>query len=283
MAIRFTAHRTSLDVRLDLGPVFYPQLYSFSSGLPICRLVVTPQVQERGLALDWDISLSSPLPGGASLDTYQIAWGGATDIGSLVSQSWTGAQMGQVMYSTAGRKTITAYVTDVLGVRSLACRVMVEIEAAPGDGWRRPVYQQLYIGTTDNGCFVATPNSEPVPANLNLSGDWLKFRSLRLNPVTRTLPLGGHHLVACTAAGLAVSYNGALSWYTWGPELFPEPENIALDDPAPVSADLDFIDVAFDPADPLRVYLLRTTSNRSWVYWSDDYMATWRNRQVRLG
>ena len=60
------------------------------------------------------------------------------------------------------------------------------------------------------------------------------------------------------------------------------PVNTAEDDPAPATADLDQIDIAFDPQDGRRVYLLRvtTTPERAWLYKSDDYGLSFSNTQI---
>ena len=75
-------------------------------------------------------------------------------------------------------------------------------------------------------------------------------------------------------------FDGANSWQALSKADLGAPANDAGDNPAPDTQDLDQIDLCFDPQDQQRVYLLRTTATRTWLYYTDDYGATWANEQV---
>lgn len=271
---------TGLEVELYSGKVWTPRAYCddasatgiYSNKAPVCKLALTPTTQYTGQAIAWDISDS--LSATSTIDVFYIDWGGATDIGNLSAQDWaTDPLSGDVVYDEAGTYTVEAYVKDLLTTESQHVFITVEIVD--------PV-ERVYIGSSDAGVFVSDNGSTPAASNTGLSGDDLKLRAVRLNPHTADLPAGQQHVWLATATGLAYSTDGAANWTTISKATLGDPVNTAADDPAPATADLDQIDLCFDPQDDRRIYLLRTTATRAWLYKSDDYGETWSNTQVGI-
>jgi hypothetical protein len=273
-----TDKRTGLEVELHSGKTWIARAYcddNSASGIyqgksPVCKLAIDPTTQFTGQAQAWDISDS--MSATSTIDVFYIDWGGATDIGNLSAQDWaTDPLSGNVTYDAAGTYTVEAWVKDLLGVESQHVFITVEVVD--------PV-ERVYIGTPAAGVFISDNGSTPAASNSGLSGDDLKVRAVRLNPHTADLPAGEQHVWLCTLTGLAYSTDGAATWTTISKATLGEPVNTADDDPAPETGDLDQIDVCFDPQDEQRVYCLRTTATRSWLYVSDDYGASWSNTQV---
>ena len=75
------------------------------------------------------------------------------------------------------------------------------------------------------------------------------------------LPLADAAYRQLLADGISYSTNGGVNWANISKATLGTPENAAGDDPAPVTADLDQIDLSFDPQDSRRLYLLRTTAS----------------------
>lgn len=277
---RYTNKITSFETRSYLGPAFYirsfcddPTGTTYESKPPVCKLKMTPVVQFAETAIAWDISGSRSATG--TIDTFDIEWGGDTDTGDLADQDWSAdPKTGDVEYDNTGTYTATATVTDTLGKVSGPAKVTVTIVARE---------QRVYIGTSDAGVFILTPTAGPDAANIGLTGDWLKLRTLRVHPAYSGQQTERQHLWIATAAGVAYSTDGAATWTQITPADLGAPENAAADDPAPATGDLDQIDITFDPQDDRRVYVLRTTATRSWLYYTDDYGATWSNEQVGVG
>ncbi len=275
---RYKSNITSFEVELRIGKVFYLRSYcddtsgtTYITKPPVCKLKLAPVVQFSETNIAWDISQSVSATG--TIDTFDIDWGGPTDIGSLSSQNWASDPLtGNVQYTAESVYTVTASVTDTLGVKSKEQKVEVRIEALN--------MQRVYISTIDGGIFTLTPGTEPLAANEGLTGGHLNIRSMRMHPAYKGLPLNEQHLWCATEDGVTFSLDGAISWSVISEATLGTPTNTVGDAPAPSASDPDNIDIAFDPQDLRRVYLLRTTATRSWLYLTDDYGTTWSNTQA---
>jgi ligand-binding sensor domain-containing protein len=276
---RYANLTTGLEVITKTGKVFWPRSFCDDETIgpvgiyiakePVCKLKLSPTTQFPGTDIAWDISQSLSATG--TIDSFNIEWGGATDIGDLTSQDWASdPKTGNVQYDDVGTYTVEAYVEDLLGKRSKVARVTVEIVEAD-------VTDKIWIGTTDGGCYLLT-SSSLTQKNTGLTGNHINFRSLRLNPHSRDLD--DHQLWAATQDGVVYTTDDADNWNLISKATLEEPVNTAEDDPVPETDDLDQIDVTFDPQNPDRVYLLRTTATRAWLYYSDDNGTTWNNNQV---
>lgn len=281
---RYKSLETSFEVRVRKGLVFKPRFYcddnSFAAlpdnlkpylrKAPVAKLDVTPRLQFVNTNFSWDISASRSPTG--TIDTFSIFFNGSpTD---LVDQDWSvDPKTGTMQYDTVGEYVVEAYVEDTLGVRSQTASVMVQVINQP---------QPAYIGTTDSGVYVLSPGSDPVQSNTGLTGNHTNVRALHMHPAYKELPIAQQHLWITTEDGVAFSVDGAQNWTPISKATLGTPENAAGDAPAPVTGDLDQIDLAFDPQDDNRVYVLRTTTSplRAWLYWTDDYGETWNNEQV---
>jgi len=276
---RYTDKITSFETRSYIGPAFYirsfcddPSGTTYLSKPPVCKLSLSPSVQFASTNIAWDISNSRSATG--TIDTFDIEWNGTTNIGDLSAQDWsTDPTSGNVQYTGTGTYTATATVTDTLGKESSPAKVTVTIVTRE---------QRVYIGTSDAGVFILTPTTGPTAANAGLTGDDLKLRTLRAHPAHADQQTERQHIWIATAAGLAYSVDGATTWTLIPAADLGTPENAAADDPAPATGDLDQIDLWFDPQDDRRVYVLRTTATRTWLYYTDDYGGTWSNEQVSV-
>lgn len=276
------AGETGIEGEIWSGRVFTPRFYCddptvgaaiaiYATKPPVCHLILTPRVQYLGQAIAWDISNSRSAT--STISTYDIDWGGATDIGDISGALWTGDKDGSVVYDALGTYTVEAFVTDVLSKESQHVFITVEIV--------EPV-KRLYIGTVDAGVFVSDNSGTPAASNSGLSGDDLKLRAIRLHPAYAELPAAQQHVWIVTKTGLAYSVDGAATWTKITEATLGTPANTAGDDPAPATGDLDQIDIAFDPQDERRIYLLRTWASpkRAWIYFSEDYGVSWENYQI---
>ena len=242
---------------------------------PFVKLSLIPTTQFLGESIAYDISESGSAT--STIDTFDIDWGGSTDIGDITAADWaTDPLTGDVLYDALGTYTVTASVTDMLGETSETVEITVEIV--------EPV-ERVYIGTPDAGVFITDNGSDPADSNSGLSGDDLKLRNIRLNPHYADLPASQQHVWACCLTGVAYSTDGAATWTLISKATLGNPTNAAEDDPAPVTADLDQLDVAFDPQDSSRVYLVRftvTPEARAWLYVSSNYGETWENEAIGI-
>lgn len=138
-------------------------------------------------------------------------------------------------------------------------------------------YQYLFIGTTDSGVFRKAWGGTPEAVNTGLTGDDLKVRSLRINPVTKDVWIANK-------TGVAYSDDLGATWNEITKATLGTPVNDAGDSPAPATADLDQIDLCFEPGNFAQIYLLRVTTSpkRAWLYASSDYGATWSNTQIGI-
>lgn len=276
---------TGLELSLYSGATFYPRSYCDDPTLgaigvyvtkePFCKLKLTPVVQFINTDIAWDISQAGSTT--STVDEFSIEWGGTTDIGDLTAQDWSSdPKTGNVQYTSAGTYLVEAYVDDLLGSRSKRCKATVQIINEYVNLGR------AYVGTTNGGLFILTPDGAVAAANTGLTGNHVNFRSVRLHPAYRELPAGQQHLWAATQDGLAYTVDGATSWTLIAKADLGTPENAAADSPAPATADLDQIDVWFDEQDAARVYALRTTATRAWLYYTDDYGSSWSNEQIGI-
>lgn len=276
---RYKSTQTGLEVRSLTGAAINPRSYCDDPDIgpvgiyiakgPVCKLKMTPLKQFVNTNIAWDISSSGSATG--TINEFDIEWRGATNTGDLTAQAWASdPKTGNVQFTTIGTYTVYATVTDLLGVVSEPCRVEIEIVTS----------ERLYIGTSDSGVYLLAPGGTPAAANTGLGGGNLNLRALRLHPAYIDLPLPQRHIWIATETGLAYSIDGAANWTTISKAAMGTPENVAGDSPAPATADLDQIDIAFDPLDPDVVYVLRTTATRAWLYYTEDYGVSWSNRQV---
>lgn len=278
---------TGFENLLKTGKTFTPLSYCDDPSLgtvkiflvkePACKLLLTPTTQFINTNIAWDISQSVSTT--STIDTYDIAWGGATDTGDLTAQAFSGAKTGNVQYTGIGTFTVQATVTDVLGTVSKPCKTTINIVLFVN-------LQRSYIGTTaGGGMFFLTPAGGPTAANTGLTGNHTNFRSMHMHPAYKDNPTGQQHIWAPTQDGVAFTTNGGDNWTVISEATLGTPTNDAGDSPAPAAADPDNIDLAFCPQDPDRVYLVRTTTSpnsRAWLYKTDDYGTTWSNTQVQL-
>jgi hypothetical protein len=270
---------TGLELELFSGKTFLARAYCdheaagvYTGKPPFVKLSLIPTVQFLGQPIAFDISQSGSAT--STIDTFDIDWGGSTDIGDITAGDWALDPLsGDVVYDDLGTYTVTASVTDLLGEESETVEITVEIV--------EPV-ERVYIGTPNAGVYITDNGSTPAASNSGLSGDDLKLRSIRLNPHYADLPAGQQHVWIATAAGLAYSTDGAATWTLIDKDALGDPVNAAEDVTPPVTADLDQIDIAFCSQDSSRVYLLRVTVSPegAWLYWSDDYGETWDNEGI---
>lgn len=242
---------------------------------PICKLLLDPRTQGANINIAWDIS-NSRAPTG-TIDTFDINWGGATDIGDLVNQDFdVDPTSGNVQYTSEGRFIVTVTVKDTLGVVSKPCRQVVTIGPTTTSVF-------IYIATVDTGVFVYLQDDDSVVTkSTGLTGDFLKVRGMVINPLTDTLPLTQVNIIIATLAGPAFTVNGGNSWTTIDQSTMGTPVNDAGDIPAPVIGDLEVIDVSLDPTNPNIVsFLLVDPLTRSWVYTTTDGGASWNNVQAK--
>jgi hypothetical protein len=239
---------------------------------PFVKLSMIPSTQFLGSAIAWDISDSGSAT--STINTFDIDWGGATDIGDITAGDWALDPLsGDVVYDDLGTYTVTASVTDLLGEESETVEITVEIV--------EPV-ERVYIGTPNAGVYITDNGSDPAASNSGLSGDDLKLRLFHLNPHYADLPAGQQHVWACCKTGVAYSTDGAATWTLIDKDALGDPVNAAEDVTPPVTADLDQLDLCFDPQDISRVYVVRFTVSpaRAWLFVSDDYGATWNSEGI---
>lgn len=289
---RYKQATTGFETKSFLGDIFTIRSYCdihgggvYDTKEPICKLLVAPLSVFINVDFSWDISQSGSESG--TLDTYDIDFDGATSGGDISSAAWAGAKTGTNQFTSKGHYTIVASVTDTLGNKSKEVRIpIVAIDGADEDSGADDDYnslQRVYKGTTDSGCWIVTPTVAPYAANTGLAGDDLKFRDLAIDHETKDLIPSRHFLVAAVKTGVAYSVDGAANWTLISKAALGDPVNTAGDGTPPVTADLDQVGVAFDPKRPTRIYVLRTKSNRAWLYYSDNNLASWNNVQIGNG
>ena len=279
---RYTESPTGIEGEIFSGRIFRSRFYCDDPDIgtigiyvakhPVCHLQLAPRVQLLGQPVAWDIGESRSAT--STILDFDIDWGGSTDIGNLSGELWASDPLsGNVVYNATGVYTINGSVADLLGAESQHCISTVEIVEPD---------ERVYIGTTDLGVFVSDNGSTPAASNTGLSGDQLKLRALRVHPAYADLASNQQHVWIATKDGASYSTDGGSNWSNISKATLGTPVNTAADSPAPASADLDQIDLAFDPQDSRRIYLLRVTTSpeRAWLYMSDDYGVSWSNLQV---
>ena len=280
---RYKSNITSFEVESLVGKVFNIRSYcddttgtTYETKAPACKLIMTPPVQFTDTNIAWDISNSVSATG--TVDTYSIAFGGPTDTGDISAASWAGAKTGTIQYTAPGTYTVVSSVVDTLGAKSKECKQEVQIILA---GTYINI-QRVYISTIDGGVFILEPGLAPYASNSGLTGNHINVRSMHMHPVYKELPIDQHHIWIATEDGVAYSTDGAANWTIISEATLGTPENAAADGTPPTASDPDNIDIAFDPTDQRRVYLLRTTATRAWLYYTDDYGVTWNNEQISV-
>lgn len=279
---RYKSNTSGLEIVADVtGMNFQPRFFCddsatvFTSKPGVAKLKMSPVVQFINTNISYDVSQSNHPTG--TFSTFDIAWGGTTDIGDLSAQSWAGSKTGNVQYTTVGIYTASLTLTDTLGNVSQPAKqkiIIVDQIAA---------IARVFIATDDSGVYVYDPGGTPTQSNTGLTGDYLKVNSLAVNPHFSSLPAANQHVWIATVGGVAYSTDGAANWTTITPATLGDPTNSAGDGAPPDTDDLDQIAIAFDPQDWRRVYLLRATKStwnasndpRIFRYMSTDYGPTW--------
>ena len=280
---RYKSNITSFETETLIGKVFNIRSYcddtsgtTYITKGPVCKLIVTPSIQFTETNLAWDISNSVSATG--TVDTYSINFGGPTDTGNISAASFAGAKTGNIQYTAPGTYTIVSSVVDTLAAKSKECKQEIRI-LQPNT---YIATQRVYISTIDGGVFILQPGQIPFTSNSGLTGNHINIRAMRMHPNFKRLPASQQHLWCATQDGVALSTNGATTWTVVSEATLGTPTNTAGDAVAPTATDPDNIDIAFDPTDQRRVYLLRTTATRTWLYLTDDYGSTWSNTQIEL-
>lgn len=283
---RYKSKKTGLEIKAYTGKIFTPRGYCCDSSsvyvtkAPVAVLKLTPTVQFVSTNIAWDVTQSYSPTG--TVDTFDLTFGGG-GASDLTGQDWsTDPKTGNVQYTSTGTYTVTLYVTDTLGNRSQAAKIMVNVvsllEAVAYIAAANGIYRYLAGGSV----------TRVLSSTYILSG--------RLNPHYAHLPQAQHHYWAGTnqipgPSGVGVySFDGGTTWADLGVTAarFGSPANTAGDSPAPTSSDLDLVAFDFDPQDPKRLYALMVTNStwnasydpRAWLFWSDDYGETFSNVQI---
>ena len=207
---RYKSNTTSFEVQSEIGRPFYPRDFCddpngtvYVTKDPVCKLTLDPVEQFTNTDIAWDISASSSATG--TIDTYDINWGGTTDIGNLSGQSWAGSKTGNVQFTTAGTYTVTATVTDTLSNKSKPCEVEVTII---DEEFGENANDRAYIGTTNGGLFILTPPDTLTQNNAGLTGNHANFRAMRFNPHYRDEASNFRHIWVPTEDGVAYTVDG---------------------------------------------------------------------------
>lgn len=279
---RYLDPETGLEIRAFVGDNFQPAFYCddptggvYTTKAPAAKLIMSPAVQFVNTNIAWDVSQSTSATG--TIDTFDITWGGTTDIGNLSSQDWSSdPTSGNVQYTTVGTYSASLVMTDTGGNVSQPSVVTVNIVSLVG-------LAKAYIATSDTGLFTYVPGGSPAASNGSLTAAQKLFNSGLLNPHFTALGVSQHHYWAATPTDIVYTTNGGTSWTAITTATMDDPTNTAGDATPPDTDDLDCVAVGFDPQDQRRVYVLRVTDSawngsndpRAFLYWSDDYGATW--------
>ncbi len=288
---RYKSNITGLEIVVQKRTRFRPRFYCddqngvvYLTKAPVAVLSLVPTTQFTNANIAWTVDQSISATG--TLDTFDLTFGGggATD---LTGQDWSVDPLtGNVQYTSTGRFTVTLYVTDTGGNRSQAARQIVTIV----DEANHEIISKIYIATSDTGIFTYTSGNAPATANAGLSGGDLNVNSGRLHPVIAVLPAALQHYWFACDTGVIYSTDGAATWTKITKATLGDPTNTAQDASPPDTDDLDEIAIEFDTFELRRVYVLRVTNStwnasnesRAFLYWTDDYGATWTSFGIGL-
>lgn len=278
---RYKNKETGFEIRSFVGANFQPRFYCddpdggvYTTKAPVAKLKMTPVVQFINTNIAWDVSESDSASG--TIDTWDLNFGGG-GASNLTAQDWsTDPKTGNVQYTTVGTYTAQLTMTDTGGNVSQSAKLTINIVDTIG-------LAKAYIVTSDSGVFTYVPGGSPTAANTGLSGGDLNNASGKLNPHSKHLGNSQHHHWSVSDNGLVYSVDGRATNSTISKATMGNPTNTAGDASPPTTSDLDEAAITFDPQDWRRVYVLRVTdatwnaSNdpRAFLYWSDDYGATW--------
>ena len=277
---RYNTKTTSFEIKNQLGGVFVSRSFCddpagqvYITKDPVCKLTMNPNPQILGSAFAWDISSSRSATG--TVDTFDISWGGATDIGDLSNQDWAiDPKSGNVTYDNLGTYQVVATVTDTLGNKSKPCKLTVYVV-------NNDTQQRLYFTSVTDGIFYILPDGTITAINTGLTGGDLQIRDLGINPASTNQPVGIHNLWIATLDGVGQTQDGGGTWTLYNKIALGEPNNTAGDAPAPTSSQLD--QIGLNVIDLNRVQVLRTMTSpvkRSWIYFTSDGGASWGNVQI---
>lgn len=284
---RYKTNTTGLDIIAQLGSRFTPRFYCddpaggvYTTKAPKAVLSLDPVVQFTNTNIAWDVSASISASG--TIDTFDLTFGGG-GASNLTGQDWSSdPKSGNVQYTSTGTFTVTLYVTDTAGNRSQAAKQQVTIIDGSDEDISDST-QKVYIATSDTGIFTYTSGNAPATANTGLSGGDLNVNAGKLNPAYNHLDSDQHHYWFVCDTGVIYSTDGAATWNKITKATLGDPTNTAGDASPPDTDDLDEVSLDFDPTDRGRVYVLRVTNStwnasndpRAFLYWTDDYGATW--------
>lgn len=273
---RYTSKQTGFQTRVSRGNIFRPMFWCdcgtgmvptyYATKPPVAKLIMTPTVQFINTNIAWDVS-NSEAPNG-TVDTFTLKFGGATDIGDQTNIDFTvpANRTGNVQYTTLGTYQATLTVKDTTGAQSFEVSKTIFIVEAN---------VATYLGTSSDGAFRQLPGGAFTQQNTGLTSNALN--SLTFNENTSGYPQSAQHVFATNANGIAISTDGASTWTETLKAALPDPANSAGDGTPPVTADLTELALMADPVDPNRLYLLRYTATRIWLFWSGDYGLTWNS------
>jgi hypothetical protein len=245
---------------------------------PACILDVNPEVQCDNVNIIFDISNSYSPTGSLVGGLYEVDYGNGVTTGAI---AWPGGGPApwNYAYPAAGVYTVTAYVTDTLGVRGTTAMTVEIVDCANNT----VLIEQMYALSDTTGPWVkdVTAGGAPPPWTqriVGLAGLWLVGRDLKLDPHRKHLNYGQRHVWMTSQAGPARSADDMAAWSRLY-DLLPEPRND--DGGAATKANLDWYTIAFNPMNRDEVYILAGTATRSWIYFTFDGGATWDNWQCR--
>ena len=236
---------------------------------PTCKLLMTPTVVPLGSSIAWDVGQSRSATG--TIELFDLSFGGPTDTGDISNGDFIlGPKTGNVVYQSLGIWVAELVLTDLLNNASQPCKQDIEVVEATVS------LKNGFVGTDGGGVFLVSPNGTTTPINNGLTGGHLNVRALKIHPQYGDV-------WGATADGIIYTSDNGQNWTVLNKIDLGDPLNTAGDNPAPVTADLDQRDIAFDPLNLDTVVAVRTTTTRAWLYISTDYGVTWVNSQINNG